>query len=80
MTKQEIKLELEQGTYMYNDNETWVLDFWEEAIKQAPELVEQDFKELNNDIRNDEYMNDMFDGGFELNDTYKELFKGLKLN
>ena len=80
MTKQEIKLDLEQGTYMLNDNETWVLDFWEEAVKKCPELVEKEINDLNKSIKNDEDSDEMFDEGFHLNRTYKEMFKNLNIN
>ena len=75
MTKQEIKEAIESGTYMFNDNETWTLDFWEEAAKKCPKLVEEDFKRLNDFCINEEKI-----GAFELNDTYKKIFKNLKLN
>lgn len=78
MTKQEIKTELEQGTYMFNDNETWTLDFWEEAAKKCPKLVEEDFKQLNEFVKNDKEFGD--EDGFELNETYKNMFKNLNLN
>jgi len=78
MTRKEIKTDLEQGTYFYNDNETWVLDFWKEAVRVAPDLVEEDFKALNEDVKNDEEFGD--EDGFELNNIYKEMFKGLNLN
>lgn len=78
MTRQEIKTDLEQGTYFYNDNETWVLDFWEEAVRVAPDLVEKDFKEMNEFVKNDEEFGD--EDGFELNETYKEMFKTLDLS
>lgn len=77
MTRQEIKTDLEQGTYFYNDNETWVLVFWEEAVRVAPDLVEKDFKEMNEFVKNDEEFGD--EDGFELNETYKEMFKNLNL-
>ncbi|MFS4484410.1 hypothetical protein ACKGJY_15455 [Hyunsoonleella sp. 2307UL5-6] len=77
MTRQEIKTDLEQGTYFYNDNETWVLDFWEEAVRVAPDLVEKDFKGMNDFVKNDEEFGD--EDGFELNKKYKEIFKNLNL-
>ena len=77
MTRQEVKTELEQGTYFYNDNETWVLDFWKEAVRVAPDLVEKDFKGMNEFVKNDEDFGDK--DGFQLNETYKEIFKNLNL-
>jgi len=78
MTKQEIKLDLEQATYSYNQNDQWALDFWEEAVEKCPKLVEKDFKELNEYVKNDKDFGD--ENGFELNETYKEIFKNLNLN
>ena len=78
MTKQEIKTELEQATYSYNQNDQWALDFWEEAVKKCPKLVEKDFKELNEFVKNDKEYGDV--DGFQLNDIYKEMFKNLNLN
>lgn len=75
MTKQEIKTAIEEGTYMFNDNETWTLDFWEEAVEKCPELVEADFKQLNEFCINEEKC-----GAFELNDIYKRMFKNLDLD
>lgn len=80
MTRQEIKTDLEQGTYMLNQNDQWALDFWKEAVEKCPELVVKEFKELNDSILSDDYMQDLYEGGFELNDTYKEMFKTLKLS
>ena len=77
MTRQEIKTDLEQATYFYNQNDNWALDFWQEAVEKCPELVEKDFKELNEAVKNDKEYGDA--DGFELNDTYKEMFKTLKL-
>lgn len=74
MTRQEIKTELKQGTYMFNDNEVWVLDFWKKAVEIAPDLVEEDFKALNDFCINNEKI-----GAFELNSTYKKMFKNLNL-
>ena len=78
MTKQEIKTELEQSTYSYNQNDQWALDFWEEAAEKCPKLVEKDFKELNAFVKNDKEYGDV--DGFELNETYKKMFKDLNLN
>ena len=78
MTRKQIKTELEQATYSYNQNDQWALDFWEEAVKKCLKLVEKDFKELNEFVKNDEEFGD--EDGFELNETYKEMFKNLNLN
>lgn len=78
MTRNQIKTDLEQGTYFYNDNENWALDFWEEAVRVAPDLVEKDFKEMNEFVKNDKEFGDK--EGFELNKTYKKIFKSLNLS
>ena len=68
-----------QAAYFYNQNDQWALDFWEEAVKKCPELVEEDFKSLNEFCLNDEETQRIMGGGFELNETYKEMFKNLNI-
>ena len=75
MTKRDIKTAIYEGTYMFNDNETWALDFWEEAVEKCPELVVADFKQLNKFCIEEEKC-----GAFELNDVYERMFKNLELN
>jgi hypothetical protein len=54
MKKSEVKQQLKDGDWNYNDNDPYVIEFWENAVKFFPKEVAKDIQSLREFVKNDE--------------------------
>jgi len=78
MTRTEIIENIEIGTYFYNDNAEYAIEFWKEAVAKCPNEVKADIESLRDDLKNDIEHYRMDD--FEFTKLYAEILKPLNID
>lgn len=78
MKKSEVKEQLNDGSYNYNDNSLDAVGFWRNAVKFFPKEVTKDVASLREFVKNDEEPHRMDD--FVFNEQYAEILAPLNLN
>ena len=78
MKKSEVKEQLNDGSWNYNDNSVDALEFWKNAVKFFPKEVVKDVASLREFVKNDEEPFRMDD--FVFNKQYGEILAPLNLD
>ena len=78
MIKSQVKQQLKDGSWNYNDNDPYVIEFWENAVKFFPKEVAKDVQSLRVFVKNDEEPHRMDD--FVFNKEYGRILAPLNLD